>query len=113
MGDAVALARLERAAGVGVGELRAIGGGHGAAHHRAVLADGRELFVKTVPAGSATDGGALGAEATGLRWLGEAGAALVPEVFFISNEMLALPWLPEASADRAAAERFGRDLAFL
>lgn len=105
--------RLERAAGVAVRELHAIGGGHGAVHYRAVLADGRELFVKAVPPGSATDGGALRAEATGLRWLGEAGVAMVPEVFFISNEMLALPWLPQASADRAAAERLGRDLALL
>lgn len=87
--------------------MRAIGGGHGAVHYRAVLADGRELFVKDSPAGD------LNAEATGLRWLGEAGIALVPEVFFLSKEMLALPWLPQASADRAAAERFGRDLALL
>src|SRR5215472_16724161 len=105
MVDSEVLAELERAAGIGVRELRAIGGGHGAAHYRAVLADGRELFVKSGPA--------LDAEATGLRWLGEAGVAPVPEVIFISNEMLALPWLPEASADRAAAERFGRDLALL
>lgn len=105
LADHGALARLERAAGVAVGELRAIGGGHGAVHYRAVLADGRELFVKSGPA--------LDAEARGLRWLGEAGVAMVPEVFFISNEMLALPWLPQASADRAAAERFGRDLALL
>jgi fructosamine-3-kinase len=106
-------ARLERAAGVGVRDVRAVGGGHGVAHYRAVLADGRELFVKAVPAGSTADGGTLEAEATGLRWLGEAGVAMVPEVSFISNEMLALPWLPEASADRVAAERFGRELALL
>ena len=108
--DHGALARFEHAAGVRVREMRPIGGGHGAAHYRAVLADGRELFVKAVPSGHC---GALSAEAAGLRWLGEAGVAMVPEVFFISNEMLALPWLPEASAGRAAAERFGRDLACL
>jgi fructosamine-3-kinase len=113
MADPDVRARLERAAGVEVRELRGIGGAHGAAHFRAVLADGHELFVKTASADSSEDGGALRAEATGLRWLGEAGVALVPEVFFISNEMLALPWLPEAGADRAAAERFGRDLALL
>jgi len=105
MADPDVRAQLERAAGVGVRDLRAIGGGHGAAHYRAALADGRELFVKSGPA--------LDAEAQGLRWLGQAGVAVVPEVIFISNEMLALPWLRQASADRAAAERFGRDLALL
>ncbi|HWF79429.1 MAG TPA: fructosamine kinase family protein [Streptosporangiaceae bacterium] len=113
MADPDARACLEHATGVGVREFLAIGGGHGAVHYRAVLADGREFFVKAAPAGSADGGGALTAEATGLRWLGEAGVAMVPEVFFISKEILALPWLPQASADRAAAERFGRDLALL
>jgi fructosamine-3-kinase len=97
-----------------VSELRVIGGGHGAAHYRAALADGRELFVKAAqPPRAGAAAAALRAEASGLAWLGEAGVALVPEVVFISNEMLALPWLPEASADRAAADRFGRDLALL
>ena len=105
MVDPQALTRLERAAGARVRELRAIGGGHGAAHYRAVLADGRELFVKS--------GAALDAEARGLRWLGEAGAAPVPEVLFMREDLLVLPWLPQASADRAAAERFGRGLALL
>jgi fructosamine-3-kinase len=114
MSDPGVRARLERAAGAGVRELRAVGGGHGAVHYRALLADGHELFVKAVPSGSAgAPGAALDAEATGLRWLGEGAAGLVPEVLFISENMLALPWLPQASADRAAAERFGRDLALL
>jgi fructosamine-3-kinase len=114
MADPDVAARLERAAGARVSELRRIGGGHGAAHYRAVLADGRELFLKSVPSRPADAVSAtLRAEATGLRWLAEADVALVPEVFFSANEMLALPWLPPASADRAAAERFGRDLALL
>ena len=71
------------------------GGGHGARHYRAALADGRELFVK-----SADDAGPLEAEARGLRWLGEAGAVAVPEIIFSMKGLLALAYVREASADR-------------
>ena len=95
-------------------ELRPIGGGHGARHYRATLADGRELFIKSIAHAPAGDAAArLAAEAAGLRWLGEAGAASIPEVFLAEKALLALAWLPQASPDRAAAERFGRELAAL
>jgi len=107
-------AGLSATIGVEVRELRSIGGGHGARHYRARIADGRDLFVKSIADPSAGDASArLAAEAAGLRWLGEAGAAPVPEIFFSGNALLALVWLPQASPDRAAAERFGRDLAML
>jgi fructosamine-3-kinase len=131
-------ARLERLAATAVSDLRVIGGEHGMRHYRARLADGRELFVKAavpaVPAGSAVPVGttratgttapdqagwisdlapALTAEARGLRWLSEAGAVPVPELLFSDNGLLALIWLPPGDADRAAAMRFGSDLARL
>lgn len=105
---------LAAAIGVAITEFRPIGGGHGARHFRAKLADGRELFVKSIahaPAGEAA--ARLTAEAAGLRWLGEASAAPVPTVFICEKALLALAWLPQASPDRAAAERFGRELAAL
>ncbi len=106
------VAEVESAAGAAVRELCQIGGGHGALHYRAVLADGRELFVKAAAA-AAGAGDALTAEANGLRWLGEATAAPVPELIFISQNLLATRWLLQASPDRAAAERFGHELASL
>jgi fructosamine-3-kinase len=112
--ETLTAAQLWRATGVAVRELRPIGGGHGALHYRAALADGRELFIKAIQAGQPTAAAAaLTAEANGLRWLAEAEAAPVPEIILSSENLLALEWLPEASADRAAAERFGRDLARL
>jgi fructosamine-3-kinase len=106
--------QVERATGSAVRELRPAGGGHGARHYRAALADGRELFIKHIPPGAAGPGAAaLEAEARGLRWLGEADAAPVPEIIASSENMLALTWLRQASPDRAAAERFGRELAAL
>jgi fructosamine-3-kinase len=107
--DSQLAATLERSAGVAVRELAPIGGGHGARHYRAVLADGRELFLKAAQAAT----GALVAEAHGLRWLAEAIGAPVPEIFLVNENLLACRWLPQASPDQAAAERFGRELASL
>ncbi len=102
---------LAAAAGAAVAQYTPIGGGHGARHYRAQLADGRELFVKE----AADDAGiaALDAEAQGLRWLAEAAAVQVPKIIARHNRTLALVYLPAGRSDRAAAERFGRDLARL
>src|SRR5262249_51966817 len=102
-------ATIEQATGLAVAECLPIGGGHRAAHARARLADGRELFVKSVT--TPTAAAALAAEANGLRWLGEAGAVPIPEVIFCTTGTLGVLWIPQAGADLAAAERFGRDLA--
>jgi fructosamine-3-kinase len=117
-----------------------IGGQHGVQHHRVELADGRTVFAKTaagVGFGGAAgrevgggiggggdggggdgigggDGGAgFGAEASGLRWLRQAGAVGVPEVLGCDDGALAIAWVPRQAADRRAAERFGRELAGL
>jgi fructosamine-3-kinase len=104
-------ASVEQIVGVPISRMWHVGGGHGVQHFRAQLADRRELFVKSVGHGTASN--ALNAEANGLRWLGQAGAVPVPEVVFCANGLLGLEWLRLGAAEPAAAERFGRDLAAL
>jgi fructosamine-3-kinase len=103
--------RLERLLGTQVRDCRVIGGQFGVRHCRATLADGRVVFAK-IAGGMAGDPG-FGAEARGLRWLGEAEAAPVPEVFGWDEGTLVIAWLPTQAPDRQAAERLGRDLARL
>jgi fructosamine-3-kinase len=103
--------RLERLLGTQVRDCQVIGGQFGVRHCRAALADGREVFAK-IAGGRAGDPG-FGAEARGLRWLGEAQAAPVPEVVGWDEGALVISWLPTRAPDRQAAERFGRDLARL
>jgi len=103
--------RLERLLGTQVRDCQVIGGQFGVRHCRAALADGREVFAK-IAGGRAGDPG-FGAEARGLRWLGEAHAAPVPEVVGWDEGALVISWLPTRAPDRQAAERFGRDLARL
>jgi fructosamine-3-kinase len=62
--------------------------------------------------GSAERSG-FGAEANGLRWLGQAGQVPVPEVLGWDEQVLAIGWVPAGRPDRGAAECFGRDLAGL
>lgn len=81
-----------------------LGSSHGRRLQRAVLDDGREVFVKT---GGAPE--ALRSEAAGLRWLGE--AITVPEVVEVADDRLVLAWVPAGRPSPAAAERFGRELA--
>jgi fructosamine-3-kinase len=103
--------RLAEDTGVAVTQVSPIGGGHGARHFHARLADGRQLFVKT--AQGAVGHASLEAESRGLRWLAEAAAIGVPEVISLHNGLLAVLWIHQAGADRAAVERFGRELARL
>ncbi|KWW97835.1 fructosamine kinase [Carbonactinospora thermoautotrophica] len=100
--------RLERLLGVRVREVQDLGMNHRWRLHRAVLADGRPVFVK-----SGKVGALFAAEAAGLRWLGEAGAVPVPQVLAVDEETLVLPWLESEPATAPAAERFGRELAAL
>ena len=103
--------RLERLLGTQVRDCRVIGGQFGVRHCRATLADGRPVFAK-IAGGRAGDPG-FGAEARGLRWLGEAAAAPVPEVIGWDEGALVISWLATQAPERQAAERFGRDLARL
>lgn len=101
--------RLGALMGVSVGRVVGLGASHEWTLHRAVLADGREVFVKHLPDGAAV----FAAEAAGLRWLAAGMPELVPEVLAVDDRMLVLPWLTETAPTAAAAERFGRDLAVL
>ena len=79
---------------------------------RLTLDDGTSLFAKTWPSGDAPEG-LFAAEASGLRWLREAGAVAVPEVLVALPGMLAMEWVEPGDAGRQAAETFGRGLAAL
>ncbi len=96
--------------GVGVRHVAALGAQHRWRTYHAALADGREVFVK---AADTSLGGLLPAEARGLRWLRDAGRVPVPEVLGCDQSTLALSWLQAGHPDRAAAGRFGHDLAAL
>jgi fructosamine-3-kinase len=90
-----------------------VGGGSVAAASRLTLDDGTSIFTKTWPAGSSTPAGFFAAEAAGLDWLRSAGVIGVPEVLVALPSMIAMEWIEPGSPSRAAAERFGRELAEL
>ncbi|MFE9325390.1 fructosamine kinase family protein [Nocardia sp. NPDC052278] len=102
-------AKLAALVGVTVESITDLGSQHSWTLHRAVLGDGREVFVKAahdqVPV--------FAAEAAGLRWLAAGVPELVPEVLAVDDRMLVLPWVSVAAPTRSAAERLGRELAAL
>jgi fructosamine-3-kinase len=100
-------AELARLTGREIRSVRVIGGQHGSQHLQVMFADGQLAFAKT---GGAT--GALIAEANGLRWLAEAGAVPVPEVFGVDETALVISMVPATGrAGTEAAYAFGADLA--
>ena len=103
--------RLERLLGIQVRDCQVVGGQFGVRHCRATLADGRAVFAKI--AGDRAGDPGFGAEARGLRWLGEAEAAPVPGVIGWDEGTLVISWLETQAPERQAAELFGRDLARL
>src|SRR5438067_1725925 len=107
MNPAEAIARLTSTA---VAELQAIGGQHLWRHYRGRLADGQEIFAKI---SERRLGPLLRSEASGLRWMADAGAVPVPTVLGCDQNALVLSWVPPGSPGPAAAERFGRELARL
>lgn len=105
-----AAARVSQLTGTPVAELQVIGGQHLWRHYRGLLADGRKIFAKI---SERMLGELFRSEASGLRWLADAGTVPVPEVLGCDESALVLSWVPEGSPGVAAAERFGRDLARL
>ncbi|MET7772300.1 fructosamine kinase family protein [Nocardia sp. NPDC005366] len=101
--------RLGELLGGTVRGIADLGPSHGWTLHRAILSDGRDVFVKSAPDHAAV----LAAEAAGLRWLAETAPNAVPPVLAVDDHLLVLPWLPEATPTPAAAEQLGRDLADL
>jgi fructosamine-3-kinase len=89
-----------------------VGGGDVCTASRLTLDDGASVFAKTWPSGVPPQG-FFQAEANGLRWLREVAAVPVPEVLVALPTLIALEWVEPGPPTRAAAERFGRDLAHL
>jgi fructosamine-3-kinase len=87
-----------------------VAGGSICAARRLTFDTGESVFAKTLE--GAPDG-FFAAEANGLRWLREAGAAAVPEVIAELPDMLALEWIEPTEPRPHVAERFGRELADL
>ncbi|WP_405182157.1 fructosamine kinase family protein [Nocardia sp. NBC_01377] len=101
--------RLGELLGGTVRGIADLGPSHGWTLHRAILSDGRDVFVKSAPDHAEV----LTAEAAGLRWLAEAVPKAVPQVLAVDDHLLVLPWLPETTPTPATAEQLGRDLAQL
>ena len=100
---------LGEALGSPVDQLEPVAGGDLNAAHRARLADGRTVFVKSGTGGYTT-------EAAGLRWLAEPEALPVPGVLAARDEapaFLALEWIAPGRLDAAGEEALGRGLAAL
>jgi fructosamine-3-kinase len=95
-------------ADAGLRDVRSLGGGSICDAYRASL-DGRTVFAKTL---RDAPPGFFAAEERGLTWLAEVGAP-VPEVLRATDDLLILEWVAHGPSTRAAAERFGRDLADL
>jgi fructosamine-3-kinase len=109
LGDAVGTAL-----GAPVVSMTVVHGGDVAAAYRVSLDDGRIVFAKTHPSAPP---GFFTTEATGLRWLGDAGAVAVPEVLTVADEpvpMLVLEWIDVGGWGSDATDAaFGRALAAL
>jgi fructosamine-3-kinase len=106
-------AALEQRLGARVLGAKRLGGGDINEAFEVSLASGTSIFVKTH---SNPPGGMFGAEARGLRWLGEADAIRVPQVVAVSDEApayLALELLTPAKRCPDFDEALGRSLAAL
>lgn len=77
---------------------------------RLTLDDGSDLFAKSL---AEPPEGLFASEATGLRWLREGCADLVPEVIAVADDMLVLPWLTPGEPSQEAAVTLGERLAEL
>ena len=112
--DQPARTRLERLLGSRLAAAQSLGGGHGIRHYRLTLTDGRAAFAKIKdqdPGGNELN--TFAAEAHGLRWLGEAGAAPVPAVLASDAACVVTEWINAGPPTPAAASAFGRELARL
>ena len=94
-------------------DVRGGGRRHGYAHLIVTLADGRQAFVKAVADGATGDAAAIGAEANGLRWLAEPGAARVPTLLAADDTLLVSELVPPGEPTPESARRFGASLASL
>ncbi len=101
-------ARAEALIGHGVVSTTPVAGGDICTATRLRLSDGRNAVIKTRPQAPKD---LFRREADGLRWLGEAGGAPVPEVLGVDDECLVLAWVEPGKPTPEAAEDLGRSLA--
>ncbi|HEX2822068.1 MAG TPA: fructosamine kinase family protein, partial [Streptosporangiaceae bacterium] len=110
------VSQLAQLSGLAVRDARKVGSQHGYQHFMITLAGGQRAFAKVAAAtGSASDeiAAAFAAEASGLRWLAEAGAVPVPEVLAVGRAALVISMITPGEAAPEAAFRFGAELARL
>lgn len=100
--------RAEALLGTPVVATTPVAGGDICTSIRLRLSDGRSALIKTRP-NSPDD--FFRTEARGLRWLGAAGGAHVPEVLAAEDDCLILQWVESGRPSAEAAEQFGRALA--
>jgi fructosamine-3-kinase len=109
--------RIESSLGSRIVKTRSVAGGDINEAARIELSDGRRAFVKT---NLSAPRGMFPAEARGLRWLSEAGALRLPEVYAVCREdatgqaaYLVLEWIEPGSPSAGFDENLGRGLAQL
>jgi fructosamine-3-kinase len=104
---------LEQELGSAVTAVAPVHGGDVAVAYRVDLADGRRAFAKTH---RRPPPGFFATEASGLSWLREPGAVLVPEVLAVGDDEpahLVLEWIDRGPATRTTEADLGRALADL
>jgi fructosamine-3-kinase len=104
---------LEGALGTSVAAARPVGGGDVAVAYALTLAGGTPVFAKTH---ASAPPGFFTTEASGLAWLGEAGAVPVPEVLAVSDDrpsFLVLEWVEPGRPHATTEAELGRALAAL
>jgi len=110
-------AQLSELTGLAVRDARVAGSQHGYQHVMLTLAGRQRAFAKVASADPAQgDPGddvadAFAAEASGLRWLGEADAVPVPEVLAVTRSALVISMIQPGRATAEAAFGFGAGLA--
>lgn len=111
--DAELVDAVETALDTSVVATARVHGGDVAIAFAVDLADGRRVFVKTH---RRPPPGFFSTEATGLSWLGEAGAVDMPEVLAVDDatpSFLVLSWVERGAAVAATEDDLGRRLAAL
>jgi fructosamine-3-kinase len=100
--------RAEGLLGTAVVATTPVAGGDICTATRLRLSDGRSALIKTKPHAPETF---FATEARGLRWLGAADGAAVPEVLAGAEDCLIVEWVEPGHPSAEAAEALGRALA--
>jgi len=101
-------ARAEALLGRGVVSTTPVAGGNICTTTRLRLTDGRSAIMKTR---AHAPEGFFRCESEGLRWLGEAGGAKVPELLGAADDCVILQWIEPGRPSGDSGENLGRSLA--